>query len=298
MPSSASQNPQANKYMQKNNLSNSIGYSPIVSKKSHRYEDIENLYDYIVEQEELKRLKQQKIFAKRRKQKKKQLMSQLGPSGQVNNSEIADAQSPPPSSQQQRRQQYESSENNSSDDFSDDDLDDDDDEYLDDLENSHDVNHFLEPQRPGEVDRLAMMKGGRVSCSEVDDMQRYFAMNKNGENMMMDESSCVIAQNSSRILDNSYYLQNCHYHQHLHDDDAVSQTITSDLDADLHSYPYKRVELNLELENLYDPNNEANNQYGSQIDDNDYLNGSTAGFGKKLREINREINQEQLDSLE
>jgi len=42
-----------------------------VSKKSHRYEDIENLYDYIVEQEELKRLKQQKIFAKRRKQKKK-----------------------------------------------------------------------------------------------------------------------------------------------------------------------------------------------------------------------------------
>ena len=65
-------NPMTGKpYGQKNNLSNSIGYSPIVSKKSHRYEDIENLYDYIVEQEELKRLKQQKIFAKRRKQKKK-----------------------------------------------------------------------------------------------------------------------------------------------------------------------------------------------------------------------------------
>jgi len=31
-------------------------------------------------------------------------------------------------------------------------------------------------------------------------------------------------------------------------------------------------------------------------DDRDYLNGSTAGFGKKLREINREINQEQQES--
>ena len=30
----------------------------------------------------------------------------------------------------------------------------------------------------------------------------------------------------------------------------------------------------------------------SNLDDNDYLNGSTAGFGKKLREINREINNE------
>ena len=29
------------------------------------------------------------------------------------------------------------------------------------------------------------------------------------------------------------------------------------------------------------------------MDENDYLNGSTAGFGKKLREINREINQEE-----
>ena len=34
------------------------------------------------------------------------------------------------------------------------------------------------------------------------------------------------------------------------------------------------------------------------MDENDYLNGSTAGFGKKLREINREINQEQLEDEE
>lgn len=34
------------------------------------------------------------------------------------------------------------------------------------------------------------------------------------------------------------------------------------------------------------------------MEDNDYLNGSTAGFGKKLREINREINNEQLESIE
>lgn len=33
--------------------------------------------------------------------------------------------------------------------------------------------------------------------------------------------------------------------------------------------------------------------YNNKTDD-EYLNGSTAGFGKKLREINREINQEQL----
>jgi hypothetical protein len=34
-----------------------VGHSPILSKKSHRFEDIENFYDQIVEQEELKRLK-------------------------------------------------------------------------------------------------------------------------------------------------------------------------------------------------------------------------------------------------
>lgn len=28
------------------------------------------------------------------------------------------------------------------------------------------------------------------------------------------------------------------------------------------------------------------------MNENEYLNGSTAGFGKKLREINREINNE------
>jgi hypothetical protein len=34
------------------------------------------------------------------------------------------------------------------------------------------------------------------------------------------------------------------------------------------------------------------------LDDRDYLNGSTAGFGKKLREINREINLEQQEQLD
>ena len=34
------------------------------------------------------------------------------------------------------------------------------------------------------------------------------------------------------------------------------------------------------------------NQNNSNFEDKDYLNGSTAGFGKKLREINREINNE------
>jgi len=54
----------------------------------------------------------------------------------------------------------------------------------------------------------------------------------------------------------------------------ISQTITSDLDADLHSY-------------------KQHGEYQVALDDHDYLNGSTAGFCKKLREINREINQEQ-----
>jgi hypothetical protein len=31
------------------------------------------------------------------------------------------------------------------------------------------------------------------------------------------------------------------------------------------------------------------------VNEGDFLNGSTAGFGKKLREINREINQEQYN---
>ena len=62
----------------------------------------------------------------------------------------------------------------------------------------------------------------------------------------------------------------------------ASQTFTSDLDADLHSYK-KDGDISYNQE---------------KMDDNEYLNGSTAGFGKKLREINREINQEQLDQEE
>ena len=60
----------------------------------------------------------------------------------------------------------------------------------------------------------------------------------------------------------------------------MSQTITSDLEADLHSY--KKGEEPIE--------NYCNHDDKINMDENDYLNGSTAGFGKKLREINREIN--------
>lgn len=67
LPSSAAQG----KLSQKNNLSNSAAYSPILSIKSQRYEDVEALYDNIVEQEELKRLKQKKMMAKKRQLKKK-----------------------------------------------------------------------------------------------------------------------------------------------------------------------------------------------------------------------------------
>lgn len=56
---------------------------------------------------------------------------------------------------------------------------------------------------------------------------------------------------------------------------------------------YKRID----VDNLYE-NYEQNHNDNSNLDDNDYLNGSTAGFGKKLREINREINNEQLESNE
>lgn len=58
----------------------------------------------------------------------------------------------------------------------------------------------------------------------------------------------------------------------------ASQTFTSDLDADLNSYKKDMADGSGTLE---------------KMDDHEYLNGSTAGFGKKLREINREINQEQ-----
>lgn len=55
-------------------------------------------------------------------------------------------------------------------------------------------------------------------------------------------------------------------------------------------HSYKRIgENHLELPDAYYNKNEE------QMDENEYLNGSTAGFGKKLREINREINQEQLE---
>ncbi len=102
---------------------------------------------------------------------------------------------------------------------------------------------------------------------------------------MIDQSQCmaIAGHHSSRMLDNSYFNQQ--YQNHLHDDDVVSQTITSDLEADLNMY--KRID----VDNLYE-NYEQNHNDNSNLDDNDYLNGSTAGFGKKLREINREINNE------
>jgi len=42
-----------------------------VSIKSQRYEDIEAIYDNIVDQEELRRLKHQKLIAKKKQLKKK-----------------------------------------------------------------------------------------------------------------------------------------------------------------------------------------------------------------------------------
>jgi len=48
---------------------------------------------------------------------------------------------------------------------------------------------------------------------------------------------------------------------------------------------YKKIDENLDYY-LNIPNENVN------PDDNEFLNGSTAGFGKKLREINREINEE------
>ena len=66
----------------------------------------------------------------------------------------------------------------------------------------------------------------------------------------------------------------------------MSQTITSDLDADLQNMSYKKHGV-AQGEDYYAPD--------VKLDENDYLNGSTAGFGKKLREINREIHEEQLE---
>lgn len=58
-------------------VSQSLMFSPVADIKSKRYEDVECIYDCIVEQEELKRLKREKILAKRKQQKKKLMMSQL-----------------------------------------------------------------------------------------------------------------------------------------------------------------------------------------------------------------------------
>ena len=135
---------------------------------------------------------------------------------------------------------------NNSSDFSDDDLDDDDD--IDDSENLGDLDL---------IDRDDL-------DDDIDD-------------------SCMIDQDSSRLLD---YQQFANYqNQQLHDDEVMSQTITSDLEADVHSY--KKGDENQGIDHYY-------NQHEAE-DDRNYLNGSTAGFGKKLREINREINQEQQE---
>ena len=93
----------------------------MISKKSRRYEDVEAQYDQIVEQEELRRLKQNKIIAKRRKQRKKQMISRL---------ENDD-------SKMEGDHTQDSPESNSSD-FSDDEIDDDD--FTNDLENSQVLN--------------------------------------------------------------------------------------------------------------------------------------------------------------
>ena len=75
---------------------------------------------------------------------------------------------------------------------------------------------------------MALLKGGREASGDQDEINRYLlnmvnAINKNGEQGgIMDESSCLMVQNSSRILNNSYHIQHYHYQQHLHDDDAVS----------------------------------------------------------------------------
>ena len=100
---------------------NSVMFSPMISKKSRRYEDVEAQYDQIVEQEELRRLKQNKIIAKRRKQRKKQMISRL----ENDDSKLEGDHT------------QDSPESNSSD-FSDDEIDDDD--FTKDLENSQVLN--------------------------------------------------------------------------------------------------------------------------------------------------------------
>lgn len=102
------------------------------------------------------------------------------------------------------------------------------------------------------------------------------------EDLDEDNDSCLIDQDSSRMLE--YHNFVAYQNQNLHDAEVMSQTITSDLDADLHSYKKENE-------------NEGYHNYNDNMEDNEYLNGSTAGFGKKLREINREINQEDEKAL-
>jgi hypothetical protein len=77
--------------------------------------------------------------------------------------------------------------------------------------------------------------------------------------------------------------------QNQQHEEIISQTITSDLEADLNSY--KKIDENLDYY-LNIPPNARNGGANAADPENEYLNGSTAGFGKKLREINREINEE------
>lgn len=64
-------------------------------------------------------------------------------------------------------------------------------------------------QSQEDMERIALLKAGRLPSAEVEEMQRYF-MHRNGADVGMNESSCIIAggQNSSRLLENSYYMQN------------------------------------------------------------------------------------------
>lgn len=102
------------------------------------------------------------------------------------------------------------------------------------------------------------------SCplQDDEDSQELYDQNLNDE-QQRDDCQYV-------LVDQSYFQNRV---DNLHSDDAVSQTITSDLDADLHSYKREGWAEELEAQ-AGDPN--------SQQDD-EHLNGSTAGFGPKLR---------------
>lgn len=72
------------------NLSNSVGFSPIPSIKSQEYEYVEQAYDNIVEQEELKRLRLEKILTKKRKLMKQQMISELDAMQSKSSSDFSD----------------------------------------------------------------------------------------------------------------------------------------------------------------------------------------------------------------